>query len=199
MAAFLWRVALAAPIVGAFLACGGAPAQFLGTSSGGEDGGGDATAQEAGGEEDAGGGGDDGGSGGDDGGHTGKDGGGGDKDGAVADGARSDASTFGCNLDGGPFPFDAFPKGCLGADTCVAVLHEVSCCGARQALGIDRGASDEFDKAEKAWEATCPQCECPVNPGVVAEDGKTGPADKVQVKCDFSGPSLTGKCMTFFP
>jgi hypothetical protein len=196
MAAFLRRAALAAPILGAILACGGAPAQFLGASGGEAGGGNDATAPEAGGDDDAGGG---GGGGSDDGGGlTGKDGGG-DKDGGLTDGARSDANAGACNFDGGPFPIDAFPNGCFTADACVAVLHEVTCCGARQALGIDRSAKPDFDEAEKAWEATCPQCECPVNPGVVAQDGKTGPADKVQVKCDLSGPSLTGRCMTFFP
>ncbi len=196
MATFFWRAAPTAAVLGIVMACGGASAPTASgpLGDGGQDDGG--TIADSGG--------------GGDGGRLGDDGGGlldgstggpdaSANDGAVGDGGRPDASGTTCNLDGGAFPLDSFAKVCLGDGTCLSELHEVSCCGARLAVGIDQSAKDDFAKAEKAWEATCPQCECPIDPGAVAEDGKTGPAAKVQVKCDFSGPSLNGKCKTFFP
>lgn len=165
------------PVLAVVVACGGSSAQFLGVP--GDDGGAD------------------GGSSGNDGSASDGSGGG---DGAKGDSsggdARADVITNACNLDGGPFP-TTFVDGCLATDNCIIVMHEATCCGPREAIGINHSARQQFEADEAAWQATCPKCGCPTNPDVIAQDGNTGPAQNVQVKCDLSG-GAPGKCRTFF-
>jgi hypothetical protein len=178
MAGWLWRVASATPIAAIVVACGGSSVEFIGVpADGGDDGSSSDGSPEGGG--------------------SGNDSGG--RDGATVDGGATDAPASGCNYDGGAFPIDSFTAGCVGTDSCVKVFHEVSCCGDQLAIGINHSASQTYAAAEQAWEATCPKCGCPVSGNVIAQDGKTGPADQVQVQCDMSGPTSAGKCKTYFP
>jgi hypothetical protein len=165
-------LAATVPVLAIVVACGGSSVQFVSVPAEGGDDDGASSA--------------DGSAGGDSGGRD-----------VAADGVRPEGGTFGCNYDGGPFPLDSF-NSCTANTPCVAVLHEVSCCGNRLAVGVNHNESQDFTNAEQAWEATCPKCGCPVGVNVDAQDGKSGPFQSVRVQCDLSGPGSTGKCVTFF-
>jgi hypothetical protein len=120
------------------------------------------------------------------------------RDANVSDGASNDGTAGGtCSGDGGRFPVDAF-NGCTTSQACVIRFHEVSCCGAYLAIGVNHQAATDYDLAETAWEATCPKCGCPVSPDVIAQDGNMGLRSAVQVDCVISVGASAGKCQTFF-
>jgi hypothetical protein len=120
--------------------------------------------------------------------------GGGTKDG---NGGQDAPGSQQCGNGGATFSIPPVQTGCTSSDACVFELHEVTCCGPRQAYGVNHAYATSFQSAEAAWEATCPKCGCPTTNQVTAQDGKTGEIGQLQVKCDTSGGG-TGKCTTFF-
>jgi hypothetical protein len=112
----------------------------------------------------------------------------------VKDAVASDARPGAC--DAGTFP--TFDKGCTDTINCVIGLHQINCCGALVAIGINHAFRDAFDKAEADWRMACPAvCGCVAGP-TRAEDGKVGSSPNVMVRCESVGNGMR-ECMTFFP
>ena len=87
--------------------------------------------------------------------------------------------------------FGPFDKDCRSAGDCSVLMHEMSCCGDRAAIGIS--ASEKARAA--AEEATCqrgfPGCGCASRTLLVEQPGGDGGiGDVVQVDC------VAGRCLT---
>jgi hypothetical protein len=83
-----------------------------------------------------------------------------------------------------------FDRGCTGNDTCGQGLHQINCCGTKQAIGFNHAQTTAFDAAESAWEMTCPACGCAEGP-TTDDEGKTcDPGKMPTVSCD------NGECHT---
>ena len=100
----------------------------------------------------------------------------------------STGSGMACTADGA---FPDFEKGCGSPENCIIKLHQVDCCGSREAIGVNHSQFEPFDAAETAWEGACPACGCAAQP-TLAEDGQTGPNRSLKVDC------VEGMCKTFF-
>jgi hypothetical protein len=88
----------------------------------------------------------------------------------------------------------SFDKDCSADSDCVTKLHQVNCCGTRQAVGINASGSAAFDALEATCAAQFPGCGCAQQP-TTAEDGHNRPdySDNIPVAC------VAGKCTTFIP
>ncbi len=82
-----------------------------------------------------------------------------------------------------PMVFPTFDRQCSMATDCVAVLHQIDCCGTYVALGIRGTEQSAFAAAEKDCESMYPGCGCAQRP-TVAEDGTT----------DNGGAQLVARC-----
>lgn len=112
---------------------------------------------------------------------------------AKTDASRAD-SPIGAT-DGGrpllcsdPSTFPKFIKGCGTTENCSFGLHQIDCCGSKVAIGFNHSERTRFDEIEKAWQSTCPACDCREKP-TLAEDGKTGTT--------FGVACVEGQCRTF--
>lgn len=86
--------------------------------------------------------------------------------------------------------FPSFAKTCVTAADCLIGTHQINCCGAMKALGINQAEKDRFAADEKICEGQYPGCGCPAAP-TVAEDGQFADIGKmIVVECQAT------KCMT---
>lgn len=89
--------------------------------------------------------------------------------------------------------FPTFGKTCTSQDQCAVAIHQINCCGTREAMGILAADSAAFAAAETTCEAQYPKCGCAQYP-TNAEDGDTTTDESlIQVDC------LAGSCSTFVP
>jgi hypothetical protein len=86
----------------------------------------------------------------------------------------------------------ALDKSCGDVRECVAVFHQINCCGTKVALGISKSDLAAFTQAERACAASYPQCGCPTLP-TRTEDGSSssGLDGDIGVTC------RAGRCTTF--
>ncbi len=95
--------------------------------------------------------------------------------------------------------FPAFSKGCQVDADCVAVQHQVNCCGTQIAHAIAKSEATAYQAAEQTCQSQYPDCGCASMP-TVAEDGRVAlsngpvvPVCKAGV-CLATVPSSAGKC-----
>jgi hypothetical protein len=86
----------------------------------------------------------------------------------------------------------AFDKSCRGDNDCVAVTHQVDCCGSRMVLGINIRDQAAFTQAERACAASYPACGCPPRP-TRTEDGSI----TISADLDIAVACRSGACTTF--
>ncbi len=127
-------------------------------------------------------GGDDDGGGGD-GGGGGGDGGGGGVDAAAA--------VVMCAAPNPEFP--EFARDCTVPADCEVAFHQYNCCGSRMAIGINKRERSKFTAAETTCVGQYPGCGCAAV-ATIAQDGKSGPENTIQVNC-----TAVGSCSTFIP
>jgi hypothetical protein len=86
----------------------------------------------------------------------------------------------------------SFDRSCTDDRDCVAVTHQISCCGSQVALGLNKKELDTFTRAETMCAASYPACGCPALP-TRTEDGSSTPglAGDIAVAC------REGTCTTF--
>lgn len=68
--------------------------------------------------------------------------------------------------------FPSFDMSCQSADGCAIAVHQVNCCGTRQALGINGNEIGRFTEDEAICEAQYPACDC-ADFGIRADDGQS--------------------------
>ena len=113
------------------------------------------------------------------------------KDSSSAD-AKPEAAR-GCTA--GSFP--TFTDACTNDLSCIYKLHQINCCGSKEAIGLNHDEFTPFDTAEAAWEASCPSCSCPPA-ATVAQDGTMGNPTNLKVTCQKTGGAMIGVCRTTF-
>lgn len=88
----------------------------------------------------------------------------------------------------------AFDKDCAVDADCVTKLHQINCCGTREAVGINESGSAAFDALEATCAAQFPGCGC-AQQATTAEDGHNMPdfSEAIPVAC------VAGQCKTFIP
>jgi hypothetical protein len=97
--------------------------------------------------------------------------------------ANNTCGTATQNMCGGGATFPDFAKGCDTNAGCVVALHQVDCCGSKDAIGIALAQQAAFTTAEATWDSTCPACRCAPQP-TTAEDGRMCASNAVTVACD---------------
>lgn len=113
---------------------------------------------------------------------------GGGLDGAGLD-ARVDGSHDAGHACGSEFP--SFDRRCSVATECVAVSHQINCCGTVRALGIRADAQSGFDVAEAACRDITPACGCPTEI-TRADDDTIDDGAPARVEC------VAGQCVSTF-
>ena len=79
--------------------------------------------------------------------------------------------------------FPSFDMSCQSDDDCAVAVHQINCCGTRQALGIDGQEVARFIEDEAICEAQYPSCDC-ADFGIQADDGQsTYDPDELGVVC----------------
>lgn len=82
-----------------------------------------------------------------------------------------------------PPVFPAFGRSCSFHPDCVAVRHQIDCCGSFVQTGISEIFSAAFAAADAECQSEYPDCDCRAEPDV-ADDGTTGaPTDTATVRC----------------
>jgi hypothetical protein len=121
--------------------------------------------------------------------------------GGVVDGAVVDVATVSDGPAGtstapmacaGTVVLPSFDRSCTDERDCVAVTHQISCCGSKVALGLNKKELEAFTRAETMCAASYPACGCPALP-TRTDDGSSTPglAGDVVVAC------REGTCSTF--
>ncbi len=87
--------------------------------------------------------------------------------------------------------FPSFDMSCQSDGDCAVAVHQVNCCGTRQALGINANEIGRFTEDEAICEAQYPSCDC-ADFGIRADDGQStyNPKDLGVICAD-------GACTTF--
>ena len=66
--------------------------------------------------------------------------------------------------------FPEFERSCDTDDACVAVIHQINCCGTLVATGVNAAEQGRFDEAEALCREQFPMCRCPQEQ-TMADDG----------------------------
>ncbi len=128
----------------------------------------------------------------------------------ISDAEGSDASRADAGqADAGPVPgvvcmgnkpaFPPFSKACAVDADCVAVTHQINCCGTDIALAVAKSEATAYQAAEATCRAQYPGCGCASEP-TVAEDGQIALWNSPVVAvckagaCMATVPSNAGKC-----
>lgn len=111
-------------------------------------------------------------------------------DGGAVDGGGIGIEAGSCKADAGIF--SNIIKACTNDIACVAVDHQVDCCGSMVSLGINHASHNAFNADEAAWKASCPACGCPPAP-TAGEDGKPCGPNGCTVACDNGVCRTTGQ------
>lgn len=102
---------------------------------------------------------------------------------AASDSGRSGDAVTGVMCSGPSVVFPTFDKTCSIAADCAIGVHQTSCCGATQAIGMANAELTRFTADEKVCVDQYPACACPATP-TVAEDGHTPVAGQaIVVEC----------------
>ena len=83
-----------------------------------------------------------------------------------------------------------YGRACSTSADCVAVFHQIDCCGTFITMGLSRDEQAGFDTLEAACEATYPRCRCATGP-TEADDGTTGSGEP-NLSC------VGGRCATSY-
>jgi hypothetical protein len=119
--------------------------------------------------------------------------GGGGSGGAGAGGAGASGGAGGTTSTSACQDALAVDRRCITDADCVAVMHEINCCGAESWIGISASAAVRFASLEKVCDAGYPKCLCATG-APVAEDGSVVPFGQAAgVTC------AAGACRTFSP
>jgi len=79
--------------------------------------------------------------------------------------------------------FPSFDMSCQSDDDCAVAVHQINCCGTRQALGINGQEVGRFSEDEAICELQYPSCDC-ADFGIRADDGQsTYDPDELGVVC----------------
>ncbi len=99
-----------------------------------------------------------------------------------------DASAVSCGIGSSTFP--TFDATCNTVSDCAIAVHQINCCGSKEALGIATSAVAAFNAAEHTCESEYPACGCAEAPEV-AQDGRDASQGTITVECS------AHTCMTF--
>jgi hypothetical protein len=109
--------------------------------------------------------------------------------GSDAGSAADAAALLACGAD----PFPSIDRGCQVDQDCVAVEHQINCCGTLRAIGVRAAAKAAFDAAEASCRSAYPLCDC-ASQVTQADDGTSAAgAQAAAVRC------ADGSCRTSFP
>ena len=107
-------------------------------------------------------------------------------DGGSCDGGSCDE----VSCSGSNTRFPTFDKTCSLVTDCAIAIHQINCCGATLAIGINKVEQQRFAADEKTCLDQYPLCACPATP-TITEDGQAAtPGKTIVVQCQ------SGKCMT---
>ena len=78
---------------------------------------------------------------------------------------------------------------------CFIAMHLISCCGLREAIGLNVSSKSAFDTEESECEVNSPMCANVCSSSTPAEDGHTVSTahPTIDVHCD------QGLCLTYIP
>lgn len=91
-----------------------------------------------------------------------------------------------------PGVFPSFERQCSADADCVAVLHQIDCCGTYVALGIRVTEQTAFAAAEKDCEAMYPGCGCASRPTVADDGTQDQGGSRLSARCS------AGRCLSHF-
>ncbi len=113
--------------------------------------------------------------------------------GTVATDAGDAGETYTITCSTGTYsPLD---KTCQVDSDCFIAMHLISCCGLREAIGLNVSSKSAFDTEESSCDINRPMCNIICSSGTPAEDGHTVSPEHptIDVHCD------QGICLTYIP